>query len=945
MSDFDEKDIIKSDFDEADVITDSVQEKTKPKEKATWSSMEADADTVRAAGSSAGDAALFGLGDKLIGAGLTGVDVAQTGLNKLFPNAIPKTERQINEELTAQGFGVSGPKTSKDVYYQNAEEIQAEQDRLSSENPKTALLSALVGGGATVVSAMKNAPKLASKLFAPVGEAAKTAGLGEKIARNVVNAAPITALTALESNSAKYLEGEAPKLNELADVAKFGTAVAAGIPVVGSAIKPPKAVAGKVGKFINKDAYEASVETGKYIGDEAYGQDVLNRAKGTIEEVSAPIKTERADRLNILKKQEENLANVENKLAENEERLKLALKTATAEEKIQIQQQLKAEKQQLKDAKDTIKVQIESENALIIQEKKAKLAQISEEKAAMKRQQEADKKAQTEAETIYKQQVEEEKLARKTQIKELENKRSSMEQSFKAGNMEATANDVKNMQAGLDGAFDDASARYNAFDESIDQSGVKFNFYPEVESFLNSLEPQQKASFGALANKSSVQNLDRLGFVTLRNLIDDQIRSTQDYSIKRKLRDLAGDLRKNQAETIKKQAGEEKYNELKDLNKFYSDISKLDEQFFTLDKNTSSRKTLGVLKNAEQGNEAAYLANQAFQESLQPLPPQFREKIEGPVQSRLARQTSQQQQLADLDKTVAELKELPLQTPAPQIKATDLSAQQQKIAELGKSLPQVPKTKPLIDDAISSSPEVATINGKIKALEDKIQLISANHPEALNSDAVKNAQKALKTFELEKARVIEDLKLDKTTTQARFTTGSSKFLNPDKLQNVSDVENAIKESIFNPKKDALNQTEELNQLLASHKELTGKDISERVKKIQQQAKFLDKESLDAFKFTTFDGVLSLASPGAAAAKVTLGNPGFLAKVASKAGTWNANKKTVSDASSKARSMGFSSLADKIEEINNLPETEAAQKIFLLNQNPTFRKLMENKEKK
>lgn len=965
MAEKDDLGFIPDEQDDLGFVAD--EQEAPKKEKSTWSSMSVDKDTVRAAGSAAGDAVTLGLSDKLLGGAFAAGDILQRIASDATLGTIPKSTSQLNEELAAKGFDVPGPKSPRDVYYQNQEEIQAEQDRLASANPKTALLSALVGGGAGATGLMKAAPKAAGALFNAGGTAAKTAGLGEKIGRAAVSSIPLSVGTALESNTARYLEGEAPDLTEAGLTAGLGIGVGAAIPVVGAGLKaaaplvdagaramtpvadalryvPKKTVAG-LGKLANKDAYEASVETGKYIASPEYSEEVLGSAKGLIEEVAGPVQAERARRSAILQKQQENIAAVEAKLAENEAQLKTVLKTATAEEKIALEKQLAQERQQLRLAKDGIKKEIEANNAAILEERKLQEQSIATKKTALKQEQELEKKAQEEAKAAYKKSIAERKQQDALKVQELENKRSELENSFQTANEEAVVQEVKAAQQAVDNMFDDASVRYNDFDESIDQSGVKFNFYPEVDAFLNSLEPQQRATFKSLENKSSVQNLDRLGFVTLRNQVDDAIRSTQDYSVKRKLRDLAGNLRKNQAETIKKQVGEDKYKELQELNKFYSDISKLDENYFTLDKATSAKKVLNVLTQAGKRGEAAAIARAGFQETLEPIPQKFKEQVTAPIQSRLSRLSSQEQQLADLDKTVKDLKSAALPE-APEFTPKDFSAQQQEIAEMGKTLPTASKNvSAAAKEAIAKNPQILELDSKIKTIQDKLQLIRNNHPEGLNSDAVRNAEKQIKLFELEKARVLDDLKLDKASTEEAFTTGSSRILNPKLLKTVGDVEEAIKSEIFNPSKDALSQTKDLNDLLAQHKQMTGKDITEQVKKLQQQAKFLDQEELNKLKLSGFDAILGVASPSIAAAKVTLGNQGILAKAASRAGRWNSTKQSINQASNKARSAGFNNLADRIAEIANLPEAEAAQKSFLLNQNPTFRKLFNTEEEK
>lgn len=220
-----------SDFDDAPKVeakaADKAPEKATPEEISK----------LRTAGSSAGDAALFGTSDKL-GGMLFGLgDLAQKGLNTIAPDTFDKSTSQLNEELAAQGFsGDLGPTSSMDVYRQNRDEIQATQDQLAAANPKTALASALVGGGLSAGGLAGRAPGVASKLFTPFGQAAEGAGLGARMGMSAANTAPLALATALESNTADYTQGELPKADELAFTTGVGTAIGAAAPAVGGAL-------------------------------------------------------------------------------------------------------------------------------------------------------------------------------------------------------------------------------------------------------------------------------------------------------------------------------------------------------------------------------------------------------------------------------------------------------------------------------------------------------------------------------------------------------------------------------------------------------------------------------------------------------------------------------------------------------------------------------------
>jgi hypothetical protein len=130
--------------------------------------------------------ATLGTGDEFSGLVEGGADTTQMLLNKL--GLADPSPTQVNEDLAKQGVnGDLGPQSFMDMYRQGRDSNRAENAAAEQANPMSFIGGNVAGGVLPGIVA----PQV---LMNPLGSAAKTAPIAQKVIQGAINAAPLGAL-------------------------------------------------------------------------------------------------------------------------------------------------------------------------------------------------------------------------------------------------------------------------------------------------------------------------------------------------------------------------------------------------------------------------------------------------------------------------------------------------------------------------------------------------------------------------------------------------------------------------------------------------------------------------------------------------------------------------------------------------------------------------------
>lgn len=270
MSDFDEKDVIKGggDFDAADVISET------PKAKK-------DISTIESANAGIQQGATLGGAPIIQGAIEGGMDAVQSALAKL--SIMDPSPSDTNSLMAKEGFkGDLGPQTSMDMYRGARDASTAEFDAAAEAHPVANFAGGLAGSIATL-------PLLPAKMLAPIGTAAKGAGMLTKAGYAAANAVPTAAVASANMSKGDLTKGE---FGQVAQDTAIGTALGAGI---GGGLQLGGSTLGKVGDVLDsvtpqvmKDAYARGKEGINVLKDKFYKDTSANLTQ-MAGDIEAPI--------------------------------------------------------------------------------------------------------------------------------------------------------------------------------------------------------------------------------------------------------------------------------------------------------------------------------------------------------------------------------------------------------------------------------------------------------------------------------------------------------------------------------------------------------------------------------------------------------------------------------------------------------------------------------
>lgn len=179
--------------------------------------------------------ATLGFGDEFSGGVEATADATQQLLNKLGMAGPSPT--QVNSKLASEGVkGDLGPKELLDMYRQGRDSNRLENTAAQEANPMTYLGGNIAGG---VLPAMA-APQA---LMNPLGSAAKSAPLLQKMAQGAVNAVPAAAVVGAGTSNAemtpdKMTDQSATNFgNDVLNSAEMGAGFGAAVPLAAEPVK------------------------------------------------------------------------------------------------------------------------------------------------------------------------------------------------------------------------------------------------------------------------------------------------------------------------------------------------------------------------------------------------------------------------------------------------------------------------------------------------------------------------------------------------------------------------------------------------------------------------------------------------------------------------------------------------------------------------------------
>ena len=996
----------------------------------------------------------FGQADKLAGGVQGGLDLLAQLFPSMLPENVSKTPNQMNEDLKWSGATAAG-KEFDSSYQAGRDDEAAQQAEAANANPLTYGAGA-IGGGILTGAGLANAARgtgavaqAASKVLSPFGELPANASVLAQAARANTNALPLSVGLGLASNSADYTKGEMPKVEELGENILLGQGAAAALPGVAKGVKaaadtkvgqaivsPVKSTIDKVAKAVAPEYYElgkkgvdtSSPELLPQVQSEA--DSIINKLNDTILQYKALL-TQKEEQLAALTQRAKatkvdtekaaldieikKLTDQKKQVTENIKKAQTLKRQAEANARTEaielerqnaaaLKQQLQQQEAELHDALTARK----NENALQHKERlDAQNAKLDEQLAA-KQIEAKEYKAQKEllqkkTGEIVKRQNDDDIRALDKQMTEIKNKQAMETAQAQAQFEQGLQVDQKTLNAkqaaaaeqveqAVETKFNDIGSQYDALDLELDQAGVKYNLNKDIESFVSRLPETDQDAWARLLSKGATEDLDRAGFVRIRDLVGGKLKDPNvPYEVKSELRQLMSDIRANQANTIKGKVGEEAYQQFLNLNNQFSKLTGLQKRFFARSTDLGSTKTLGLFKDAQSISPEAQMRAKDLATQLGAVGDETLSKnIMSPIDEMASEQAAFQQQ-----------KFVEQQNPDLAAKLNELTGQktEKQYANKGTQLDEQ------VQGVLKEDPEYQAIVNKEKYLQEAMQTIEDAKAQGIpldeaNNDAVKNAQKQLEIFKLQKAEKLREAytKIDTLKKQNREVTPSS-ILNKEALQNNKGLKNLdekitglkeqkqglamknpadievsnpeleslrkevvdsrdpktytqaltnkntnaigeeIKSLVTNPRLDRTQRNSQLTKLIERHKAATGEDLTEQIKLLNEKLDVLSPEQLQGLSGEQLVG--AVRDPQGALSKLVaskITKP--LQQAANKLGLTE-----IQNMSGQAKKAGLTGLAAKIEEMATLPEQQRNARLFILSQNPSFRKLMNKDENK
>lgn len=494
-----------------------------------------------------------------------GLDAGQSLLAKL--GLMDPSPSDINALMAQNGVkGDLGPQSSMDMYRSARDASTADFDAAAAANPGSYLAGNILGGVATL-------PMLPAKLVAPLGAAAKGAGIGAKMLKAAQNGIPVAALASANMSKGDLTKGEFDKVAaDTVEGAALSIPLSAGLQGLGTGLYntgvTTKNVTAKLIPQNTKDAFQNGLDKIDIKSNEFY-KTVTDKLKNVVDKISKPLTEKSAAQQAVAKAEVETL---EYQLSVAQNRAKEAIESgkvkdlATHEAKIaDIETKLNTLKSQTTDAVEKGKVIQSNEKTVEIENFDNKLTKIK---------------------------AEQDRLA------DLDNQKQL---ATNADNIRKINDDIvdgaESVQKNIFNAKNDISGEYEDFDKVVEATGV----FPENQEVINGFHdtisklsglPQTEVLniMGQLA-----PSLGEKSMQSYRNTkaILNTYSNHDNATVKRAAKNAILKLKSNFADDLTKNGYGNLADKLSQLNKRWSAVHKLEDRFVS---NITPDNVTGVIE-------------------------------------------------------------------------------------------------------------------------------------------------------------------------------------------------------------------------------------------------------------------------------------------------------------------------------------------------------------